>query len=99
LARLGFRTLGDQMLRVDLAERSPATRTKRARQAGARGGRVWPPRSGSAAAIARLMKDLGFRPSTGEAGWIWRGAPPEGGAPRPILPMPLPLLAELRRNG
>ena len=24
-------------------------------------------------ALARLMKDLGFRPAASEAGWIWRG--------------------------
>jgi ATP-dependent RNA helicase SUPV3L1/SUV3 len=25
------------------------------------------------AAIARLMKDIGFRPDAGEPGWVWKG--------------------------
>jgi ATP-dependent RNA helicase SUPV3L1/SUV3 len=75
LARLGFRALGDQMLRVDLVERlarhaHEARAGKQVRvvdEALATSLGLQPP------AIARLMKELGFRPSTGEAGWIWRG--------------------------
>ena len=32
-------------------------------------------------AVARLMRDIGFRPNQGEAGWVWRG---RGAAPGPI---------------
>jgi ATP-dependent RNA helicase SUPV3L1/SUV3 len=75
LARLGFRALGPQMLRVDLVERL----AKHAFQA--RAGKTQPvvdealaTSLGLAApAVARLMRDLGFRPSDGEAHWVWRG--------------------------
>jgi ATP-dependent RNA helicase SUPV3L1/SUV3 len=50
-------------------------------------------------AVARLMRDLGFRPSEGEQAWVWRGGgrrrPPEkeqGGSGA------FAALAELRRG-
>jgi ATP-dependent RNA helicase SUPV3L1/SUV3 len=75
LMRLGFRALGPQMLRVDLVERL----AKHAFEA--RAGKAQPVADSAlitslglaAPAVARLMKDLGFRPSDGEAGWVWRG--------------------------
>jgi ATP-dependent RNA helicase SUPV3L1/SUV3 len=73
-AKAGFRELGDQMLRVDLAERL-------ARQAhDARDGRrpfVPDPSLSTSlglrpAAVARLMRALGF--GSMNAGWVWRGS-------------------------
>jgi ATP-dependent RNA helicase SUPV3L1/SUV3 len=79
LTRLGFRALGPQMLRVDLVERIAA----RAHEA--RAGKAQPlidPALVTSlglqpAAVARLMKDIGFRPMGNEAGWIWRGRAPQ----------------------
>jgi ATP-dependent RNA helicase SUPV3L1/SUV3 len=84
LARLGFRSIGPQMLRVDMVERF----ARHAHEA--RAGKhpafvdealvtslgLQPP------ALARLMKDLGFRPGAGERPWIWQGR----SRPRPERP-------------
>jgi ATP-dependent RNA helicase SUPV3L1/SUV3 len=75
LRRLGFRPLGPQMLRVDLVERL----ARFAHEARGQEGRpvvdsalatslgLQPP------AVAKLMRDLGFRPPEGEGDWVWRG--------------------------
>jgi ATP-dependent RNA helicase SUPV3L1/SUV3 len=75
LQRLGFRAVGPQMLRVDLAERL----ARHAHEA--RGAKDRPVVDQALAtsvglqpqAVAKLMRDLGFR--TPEAGgeWVWRG--------------------------
>jgi ATP-dependent RNA helicase SUPV3L1/SUV3 len=101
LARLGFRALGPQMLRVDLVERlarhaHEARAGKQARvvdEALVTSLGLQPP------AIARLMKELGFRPSTGEAGWIWRGRARPRPEPRTDPSHAFAALAGLRRNG
>jgi ATP-dependent RNA helicase SUPV3L1/SUV3 len=75
LMRLGFRPLGPQMLRVDLAERL----ARHAHEA--RTGKPQPVVDEALAtslglqpqAVAKLMRDLGFRPSQGEQAWVWRG--------------------------
>jgi ATP-dependent RNA helicase SUPV3L1/SUV3 len=75
LQRLGFRPLGPQMLRVDLVERL----ARHAHEA--RGGEGKPVVDQALAtslglqpqAVARLMRDLGFRAAEGEGGWVWRG--------------------------
>jgi ATP-dependent RNA helicase SUPV3L1/SUV3 len=75
LGKLGFRCLGPQMLRVDLVERL----ARHAHEA--RGGKDQPFVDGALvtslglqpAAIARLMRDLGFRSAENEAGWAWKG--------------------------
>ncbi|HEY0412919.1 MAG TPA: helicase-related protein [Allosphingosinicella sp.] len=75
LQRLGFRALGPQMLRVDLVERF----ARHAHEA--RGRKDRPVVDGALAtslglqpqAIARLMRDLGFRAPDGEGDWVWRG--------------------------
>ena len=81
LARLGFRAAGPQMLRVDMAER--IARHAHEARAGKEASVVddalatsLGPVAGEA--LARLMRDIGFRPSSSEAGWIWqgRGRPP-----------------------
>jgi ATP-dependent RNA helicase SUPV3L1/SUV3 len=75
LARLGFRAAGPQMIRVDIADRL-ARHAHEARAAGDAG-----PVDAALVtslgllpeAVAKLMRDIGFRPSGEEAGWIWRG--------------------------
>ncbi|MEA3041793.1 MAG: ATP-dependent helicase [Sphingomonadales bacterium] len=75
LARLGFRPLGPQMLRVDMVERL-ARHAHEARTA-AEGTPVDEPLVTSLglqpAALGRLMRDLGFRQAQGQTGWTWRG--------------------------
>ncbi len=75
LERLGYRAIGPQMLRVDLVERL----ARHAHEA--RTGAEQPVVDEALAtslglqpqAVARLMRDLGFRAPQGEAGWVWRG--------------------------
>jgi ATP-dependent RNA helicase SUPV3L1/SUV3 len=75
LNRLGYRNLGPQMLRVDLVERL----ARHAHEA--RAGKPQPVVDHGLAtslglapqSVARLMKDLGFRPGDAEAPWVWRG--------------------------
>jgi ATP-dependent RNA helicase SUPV3L1/SUV3 len=75
LQRLGFRALGPQMLRVDMVERL-ARHAHEARSAADR-----PVVDQALAtslglqpqAVARLMRDLGFRPAAEEGAWVWRG--------------------------
>jgi ATP-dependent RNA helicase SUPV3L1/SUV3 len=75
LSRLGFRPLGPQMLRVDLVER--LARHAHEARAGKRDTIIDQTLATSLGlqpqAIARLMKEIGFRPDAGEAGWVWRG--------------------------
>jgi ATP-dependent RNA helicase SUPV3L1/SUV3 len=75
LTRLGFRSVGPQMLRVDLVER--LARHAHEARAGKQETVVDQPLATSIGlqpqAVARLMKDIGFRPDAGEAGWVWRG--------------------------
>ena len=75
LARLGYRLLGPQMLRVDLVER--LARHAHEARGGKKGEVVDEALATSLGllpqAVARLMRDIGFRPSEGEAGWVWKG--------------------------
>jgi len=89
LARLGFRAAGPQMIRVDIAERF--ARHAHEVKAGKEGEVVDEALVTSLGlqpqALARLMRDIGFRPHEGEAGWVWRGRgrprrePPRQGSP------------------
>ena len=101
LIRLGFRALGPQMLRVDLVERLAA----HAHEARARGKDVPVVDEALAVslglqpqAVARLMKDIGFRPSETEFKWVWRGR----SRPKPADTTPpshaFAALSELRRG-
>jgi len=75
LTRLGFRAAGPQMIRVDIAERI-AARAHEARASG-KGEAVDPTLVTSlglqGAAVAKLMRDIGFRQTQEAAGWVWRG--------------------------
>ena len=74
-ARLGFRPLGPQMLRVDMAER--LARHAHGVRTGGEGTFVDEPLVTSLglepAALGKLMRDLGFRQADGESPWTWRG--------------------------
>jgi ATP-dependent RNA helicase SUPV3L1/SUV3 len=75
LTRLGFRPLGPQMLRVDMVERL----ARHAHEA--RAGKAQPVVDADLAtslglqpqSVAKLMRDLGFRPVESEQAWVWRG--------------------------
>ena len=78
LARLGFRAAGPQMIRVDMAERI-AHRAHEARAAGS-GEEKAPVDPAFVTSlgllpetIAKLMRDIGFRPVEAAPFWIWRG--------------------------
>ncbi|PSJ36859.1 helicase-related protein [Allosphingosinicella deserti] len=79
LGRLGYRALGPQMVRVDLVERL----AKRAFEARAGKAETYVDQALTVSlglqpqTVAKLMRDLGFRPTApkpGEQeGWVWRG--------------------------
>jgi ATP-dependent RNA helicase SUPV3L1/SUV3 len=76
LARLGFRVAGPQMIRVDMAERI-AHRAHEARAAGDESEPVDPALVTSLGllpeTVAKLMRDIGFRPTEAAPYWVWRG--------------------------
>jgi ATP-dependent RNA helicase SUPV3L1/SUV3 len=75
LARFGFRAAGPQMIRVDMAERL-AHHAHQARESNS-GEPVDAALVTSLGlrpeAVARLMREIGFRPNEAEPGWLWRG--------------------------
>ena len=75
LARLGFRAAGPQMIRVDMAERlARHAHEVRTGKAGAPVNEMLVTSLGlQPQTVAKLMRDLGFRESDGDAGWVWRG--------------------------
>ncbi|PWG03884.1 helicase-related protein [Sphingosinicella humi] len=101
VTRLGFRPLGPQMLRVDLVERLArhAHEARNGKQASAVDETLVTSLGLQPPAIARLMRDLGFRPAKNAQGWTWKGR----GRPRPERKVhpghAFAALAELRRNG
>ena len=75
LTRLGFRAAGPQMIRVDMAERI-AARAHEARAAGkgeAIDAALVTSLGLQPAALAKLMRDIGFQPDEAAPGWVWRG--------------------------
>ncbi len=105
LARLGFRALGPQLLRVDMVER--LARHAHDVRTGKEGSHVDEALATSLGlqppAVARLMRDLGFRPSEGEAAWVWKGrgrgrSRGEGKGPPAPSSGAFAALAELRRG-
>ena len=75
LTRLGFRPLGPQMLRVDLVERLArhAHEARTGKQATVVDESLVTSLGLQPQAVARLMKEIGFRPAATELGWIWKG--------------------------
>ena len=100
LARLGFRFLGPQMLRVDLVERLArhAHEAKAGRRAEVVDAALATSLGLQPQAIARLMKDLGFRPAGSAAGWIWRGRGRRPAEPSTRASPAFAALAELKRG-
>jgi ATP-dependent RNA helicase SUPV3L1/SUV3 len=100
LVKLGFRCVGPQMLRVDLVERL----ARHAHEA--RTGKEQPFVDQALAtsvglqpqAVARLMRDLGFRAIENEAGWAWRGQGRRRTEPGPAPSGAFAALAGLRRG-
>jgi ATP-dependent RNA helicase SUPV3L1/SUV3 len=75
LERIGYRSLGPQLLRVDLAERiaHQAHQARAGKQSEVIEEALITSLGLQPPALARLMRDIGFRPSGGAAGWVWRG--------------------------
>jgi ATP-dependent RNA helicase SUPV3L1/SUV3 len=73
--RLGFRALGPQMLRVDLAERLArhAHEARVGKQPAVVDEALVTSLGLQPQALAKLLKAVGFHPTDGAAGWIWRG--------------------------
>jgi ATP-dependent RNA helicase SUPV3L1/SUV3 len=99
LGRLGYRALGPQMLRVDLAERLARHAFEaRAKKEGETVDAALVTSLGlQPAAIAKLMRGLGFRQKDNDAPWVFRGRsrPP---AERPADPThAFAALSNLRR--
>ena len=74
LARLGFRAAGPQMIRVDMAERMAAN-AHEARQGGEPVNAALVTSLGlQPETVAKLMREIGFRPGGGEERtWVWHG--------------------------
>jgi len=83
LRRLGFRALGPQMLRADLVERLArhAHEARTGKQASVVDEHLATSLGLAPQAVAKLMRDIGFRPASSAVGWIWKGRP----RPRPGL--------------
>ena len=101
LARLGFRAAGPQMIRVDMAERF--ARHAHEVKAGKEGPVVDEALATSLGlqpqAVARLMRDIGFRPTDGETGWVWRGRGRRKPAPAARGSAAFAALADLKGTG
>ncbi|HEX4738272.1 MAG TPA: helicase-related protein [Allosphingosinicella sp.] len=101
LERLGYRALSPQMLRVDLVERL-ARHAHEARN-GAEQPVVDEALTTSLGlqpqAVARLMRDLGFRAPEGQNGWVWHGPTRRRRTePKPDSSHAFAALARLRRG-
>jgi ATP-dependent RNA helicase SUPV3L1/SUV3 len=101
LTRLGFRALGPQMLRVDLVERLArhAHEARAGKQAAVIDDALVTSLGLQPPAVARLMKELGFRAGDGETPWVWRGRAPPRPERRADPSHAFAALAGLRRNG
>ena len=75
LQKLGFRCVGPQMLRVDLVERLArhAHEARTGKQPSVVDTALTTSLGLQPESVARLMKEIGFRPAESEAGWIWKG--------------------------
>ena len=103
-ARAGYRPLGAQMLRVDLAERlARIAHDRRVANGGGRASFTPDPRLATSLGLrhpsfAQLMLALGFRPAGGEEerNWVWRGQKPPRSVHRPRPGNAFGALAALR---
>jgi ATP-dependent RNA helicase SUPV3L1/SUV3 len=100
LTRLGFRSLGPQMLRVDLVERLArhAHEARTGKQESVVDQVLVTSLGLQPPAIARLMKEIGFRPGEGAAPWVWRGRAPRRPERQHDPRHAFAALAELRRG-
>ena len=102
LARLGFRAVGPQMLRVDMAERLArhAHEARTAKDQPFVDQALITSLGLQPQAVARLMRDLGFRSTEDEAGWVWKGQGrrPRDERPRAASTGAFAALAGLRRG-
>ena len=100
LAQAGFRALGPQMLRVDLVERLArhAHEARAGKQAKVVDEAFVTSLGLKAPALARLLKSLGFLPSSGDAGWVWRGRRRVPAPAAPRIDNAFAALAGLRRG-
>ncbi len=100
LRRLGFRALGPQMLRADLVER--LARHAHEARTGKQASVVDEPLATSLGlapqAVAKLMRDIGFRPASSAAGWIWKGRSRPRQAPKAGPSGAFAALAGLKRG-
>ncbi len=101
LTRLGFRALGPQMLRVDLVERLArhAHEARAGKHPAVLDEALVTSLGLQPQAIARLMKELGFRAGEGETPWIWKGRGRPRPEPRANPSHAFAALAGLRRGG
>jgi ATP-dependent RNA helicase SUPV3L1/SUV3 len=103
-ARAGYRPLGAQMLRVDLAERlARIAHDGRGANGGGRAAFTPDPALANSLGLrhpsfVQLMLALGFRAASGEEerGWIWRGPRPQRPPPPPRAGNAFGALAALR---
>jgi len=97
-ARLGFRHVGPQLIRVDMADRLAA----HAHEARAAKGDIVDQALVTSLglrpeALARLMRDVGFRAEGEAATWVWRGRGRKRAPPARVSPH-WQALAELQRG-
>jgi ATP-dependent RNA helicase SUPV3L1/SUV3 len=98
-ARLGFRAAGPQLIRVDMAERiaAHAHEVRTARQGSPVDEALVTSLGLAPDAVARLMRDIGFRADNGDGAWVWRGRGRRRAAIAPVSPA-FAALAGLRRG-
>ena len=74
-ARLGFRRVGPQLLRVDMAERlaAHAHEARTGKQEAVVNDALVTSLGLTPDAVTRLMRDVGFRAEGEERAWVWRG--------------------------
>lgn len=74
-ARLGFRRIGPQLLRVDMAERiaAHAHEARAGKQEAVVNDALVTSLGLTPDAVTKLMRDVGFRAEGDERAWVWRG--------------------------
>ena len=100
LTRLGYRALGPQMVRVDLVERIArnAHEVRTGKQAPVVDDALVTSLGLQPQAVAKLMRDIGFRPAANEVGWVWRGRERRPARETPASTGAFAALASLKRG-